>query len=124
VHVYWKEGLPKAVEKNRKYLTTLSPHVVIVTHVTPHRMQTLSYGLKRILRYRGKSARTKIIVINVLPYDLIPTTNQMDAFAADILETRSRGLSRHLRKTGALVLDWNPREENLGTKLMNYMKLR
>jgi len=124
VHVYWKEGLPKAVEKNRKYLTALCPHIVIVTHATPARMKALSYGLKRILRYRGKTSRAKTIVVNVLPYDLVPTTNEMDAFASNILEARSRGVSRHLRGTGALVLDWNPREEDLGTKLMNYMRLR
>lgn len=124
VHVYWEEALSKAVERNRKYLITLSPHVVIITHVTPHKMKDLSHGLKRILSYRGKTRKGKTIVVNVLPYDLIPKTNEMEVFAADMLEARSKGLSSHLRRTGARVLDWNPRDDTLGTKLMNYMKLR
>jgi len=124
VHVYWEEGLSKAVEKNRKYLISLSPHIVIITHVSPHRIEDLSYGLKRILTYRGKTRRAKTIVVNVLPYDLIPRRNEMEMFAANLLTTRSTRLSRQLRRTGAIVLDWNPREENLGMKLMNCVKLR
>lgn len=124
VRVYWEEGISKAVEKNRKYLITLSPHIVIITHVTPHRIKDLSYGLKRILSYRGKTRRAKTIVVNVLPYDLIPKTNEMEVFAANMLEARSKGLSSYLRRTGARVLDWNPRDDNLGMKLMNFMKLR
>jgi len=124
VCVYWEEGLSKAVEKNRKYLSTLSPHIVIITHVTPQGMKDLLYGLKRILSYCGKARRTRIIVVNVLPYDLIPKTNEMEVFAANMLEARSKGLSRYLRRTGIRVLDWNPREDNLGMRLMNCMKLR
>ncbi len=124
VHIYWREGLLKAVEKNRKYLITLSPYIVIITHVTPNRVKDLSYGLKRIASYRGKKQRTKTVVVNILPYDLIPTINDLEGFAADLLEARSKGLSRYLRRTGARVLDWNPRDQTLGTKLMNYMKLR
>ena len=124
VHVYWEEGLSKAVERNRRYLLTLSPHIVIITHITPHRIADLSQGLKRILSYRGKTRRANTIVVNILPYDLIPKTNEIEVFAANVLKDRSKGLSRYLRKMGTRVLDWNPTDDTLGAKLMNYLKLR
>lgn len=121
LRVYWQEGLSKALEKNRKHLITLSPLIVIVTHVTLRNLSDLSSGLEEIWRFR-RNRRNKegirTIIINVLPYSLIPKVNELEVFSARILETRSRALSQNARKLGARVIDWNPREEALGAKLV------
>lgn len=126
LRMYWQEGLLKAIEKNRKYLITLSPRVVIITHVTSGRLKDIVAGLTKISSFRRETrrARTKTMVFNILPYNLIPKINETEESAAKLLEIRSRELSRHLCRLRATVLNWDPENENLGTKLMNYMRLR
>lgn len=123
LRVYWLEGLSKALKKNSKYLITLSPLIVIVTHVTPSKLSDLLSGLEEIWRFRRKREGIKTIIINVLPYSLVPKANEFEVFSARMLEARSRALCQNARKLGAKVIDWNPREEALGVKLANSLKL-
>jgi uncharacterized protein (DUF58 family) len=120
LRVYWEEGLSKALERNRKYLIALSPLIVIVTHVTSSRFGDLSSGLEEIWRFRRKREGIKTIIINVLPYSLIPKVNELEVFSARILEVTSRALCQNARELGAKVIDWNPKEEALGVKLVNF----
>ena len=119
LQVYWQEGLLNALEKNRKYLITLSPLIVIVTHLTLSRLNDLSSGLKEVWRFRKKREGTKTIIINVLPYSLIPKVNELEVFSAKMLELKSLTLSKEIRKLGAKVIDWNPTDEPLGGRLVN-----
>lgn len=122
LQIYWQEGLSKALEKNRKYLITLSPLIVIITHVTLSNLNALLSGLEEIWRFRRKREGIKTMVVNVLPYSLIPKVNELEVFAARTLEARSRVLSQNVRKLGARVLDWNPREEAFGVKLVKSLR--
>jgi len=101
-------------------LVTLSPLIVIVTHVTVSRLSDLSSGLEEIWRFRRKKEGIKAIIINVLPYSLIPKVDELEVFSARMLELRSRALCQNTRKLGAKVIDWNPREEALGVKLVKF----
>jgi len=120
--VYWQEGLSKALERNRKYLITLSPLIVIITHVTLSRLSALLSGLEEIWRFRRKREGIKTIIVNVIPYSLIPKVNELEIFAAKMLEAKSRVLSQNARKMGTIVLDWNPMEEALGVKLVKSLR--
>lgn len=124
LRVYWQEGLSKALRRNMKYLITLSPLIVIVTHVTPSRFGDLSSGIEEIWKFRRKREGLKTIIINVLPYGLIPKVDELEVFSARMLEVRSMALCQNARKLGAKVIDWNPREEALGVKLVNFFKTR
>lgn len=117
LRVYWEEGLSKALQRNRNYLITFSPLIVIVTHVTPSRFDDLSSGLEEIWSFRRKREWIKAVIVNVLPYSLIPKVNELEVFSAKTLEVTSKNLCQKARKMGAKVIDWNPKEEALGVKL-------
>jgi hypothetical protein len=59
----------------------------------------------------------KTVIVNVLPYSLIPKVNELEVFSAEILEVTSKTMCQNVRKMGAKVIDWNPKEETLGVKL-------
>jgi len=63
-------------------------------------------------------------LINVLPYNIVPKTSDLEVFASDMLDTASRSLSKRLRYAGLTVLEWDPTEENVETALLNTTRLR
>jgi hypothetical protein len=67
----------------------------------------------RILAYKKTRRYVDILLINILPYNLIPKVNDMEAFAAETRDVASRSFSRQLRNLGLTVLDWKPEEESL-----------
>jgi uncharacterized protein (DUF58 family) len=121
--VYWQEGLSKALEKNRKYLISLSPFIVIITHVTPSRVDDLLSALEMIWKFRKSREEIRSLIVNVLPYGLIPKVNELEVFSAKILETRDKVIAQNARNIGARVLNWNPREENFGVKLVEFLRM-
>lgn len=122
--VFWKEGFSEAIERNKKYLLTLSPVVVVITHVASSNIDDLFQGLKKIATYQRTRRKAQVMVVNVLPYNFIPLENRLEKTTAQILETGSKGLAHRLRSTSAIVLDWNPVDEDFGTKLVTYVRLR
>lgn len=121
--VYWEEGLTKALEKNRKYILSLSPFIIIFTHVTSNRSDELLSGLETIWKFRKRKEGIKSLVVNVLPYSLIPKVNELEVFAARILETRDKIIARNAEKLGAKLMNWDPREENFGAKLVDFLRM-
>lgn len=119
------ETLAKAVEKTRTHLVNLAPFVIIITHVTSERIGELLYGIKKILSYyRRLKKASNVMVINVLPYDLIPKSSDLERSATRMLLVTNKALCRHLQRAGVIVLNWNPRTENFGTKLMKYVRFK
>jgi uncharacterized protein (DUF58 family) len=124
MEVYWDEGFSKAVERNRTNLVTRSPAVIIITHLTPSNCEDVLDGLGKILAYKRKKRRPNILLINVLPYDLIPKANDWEMFAGRMLDVASRSLSNRLRNLGIAVLNWNPRKASIQTMLLGTIRLR
>jgi uncharacterized protein (DUF58 family) len=124
LQVFWDEGFSKAVERNRRYLITRSPEIIIFTHVTQSNYKDLMEGLRKILVYKRKRREPDIVVINVIPYDFIPKVNDWEIFAAKMLDKTSRTLSNQLRNLGLVVLDWNPKKQGIEEALLTTVRLR
>jgi len=124
LQVSWDEGFSKAVERNRRCVITQSPVIVVITHLTLSNCSNLLDGLRKILVYKRRRRRPDILMINILPYDVIPKVNNWEIFAAKMLDVTSRSFSNRLRNLGLTVLDWNPRNESIETTLLSTIRLR
>lgn len=124
LQVFCDEGFSKAVEQNRKYLLTYSPEIVIITHVTQNNCVDLLNGLRKILVYRRRKKQPNILVINILPYNVIPKVNNWEIFAAKMLDATSRSICNRLRNLGLTVLDWDPKKEGMETALLSTTRFR
>jgi uncharacterized protein (DUF58 family) len=124
LQVSWDEGFSKAVERNRNNLTARSPVIAIITHVTTSNWHDLLSGFRKILVCKRRRRQPNIVVINILPYAMIPTANSWEAFAAGMLEAASRSYSERLRNLGLTILDWDPRKESLENTLLNTLRLK
>jgi len=124
LQIFWDEGFSKAVERNQRYLIPQSPGIVIITHVTTSNWGNLLNGLRKILVYKRKKRQPNILLINILPYDIIPKVNNWEISAAKMLEVASRSASNRLRNLGVTVLDWDPKKENMETTLLSTIRLR
>ncbi len=122
--VFWNEGFSKAVERNRKYLLPHSPGIVIITHVTQSNWSDLLNGVRKILVNKRKRRQLDILLINILPYDIIPKVGDLEKFAAEMLNVASRSFSNRLRNIGLTVLDWSPKKESMETALLSTTQLR
>lgn len=123
LQTYNIEDLSEAIEKNRKQLDSLSPMVVVITHITQNNIKEIVQGIKKFSAHMRKRYWTKALVINVLPYDLIPQKNTFEEFAAKILEAKSKRLSEQLRVLRVSVLNWNPKKESSRTLLIKHLRL-
>ena len=122
--IFLDEGFSKAMERNWKYLITQSPRIVIVTHVTMSNWSDLQNGLRKILVHKRRRKQPNILLINVLPYGIIPKANNWEISTAKMLDVASRIFSNRLRNMGLNVLDWDPRNESIEITLLNATRLR
>jgi uncharacterized protein (DUF58 family) len=122
---YKEESIAKTVEKIRIHLANLSPLVIIITHLTPERIDALMDGVTNILiHYRTVGRKVNVMVINILPYDLIPQSHDLAATVREMLEIENRVLCHRLQKAGIYVVNWNPQREDFGSKLMKYIRFK
>ena len=124
LQVFWHEGFSKAVERNRRYLITRSPSIVIITHVTASNWSDLQEGFRKILAYKRRRIPSDVLVINILPYSLVPKVNEWEMIAAEMLDVTSRCFSNGLRNLGLTVLNWDPTKESIGNMLLRTARLR
>jgi uncharacterized protein (DUF58 family) len=124
LQVLWDEGFSKAVKQNQKRLLNQSPMIVIITHVTSSNSGDLLDGLRKILVYKRSRRHPNILLINILPYDIIPKVNNWETYAARMLDVASRSFSSQLRNLGVTVLDWNPKKTSMDVTLLSSTRLR
>jgi uncharacterized protein (DUF58 family) len=122
--VSWDEGFSKALERNLKYLTAQAAAIIIITHVTPSNFSDLVHGLRRLLTYKKRRRHVNVLLINILPYDMVPKVSDFEIFAAKTRDQASRSYSNQLRYLGLTVLDWEPRKESLELILPRTVRLR
>lgn len=124
LQVLWDEGFSKAVKRNQKRLLNQSPMIVIITHVTSSNSGDLLDGLRKILVYKRSRRHPNILLINILPYGIIPKVNDWETYAARMLDVASRSFSSQLRNLGVTVLDWDPKKTSMDVTLLSSTRLR
>lgn len=122
--VTWDYGFSKSVEMNREYLITQATGIIIITHVASGNWVDLQNGLRKILIYGSRKAKHNVTLINILPYGIVPKTNDWETFASSVLSVASRSYSERLRSLGLTVLDWDPKEKGVETALLTTTRLR
>jgi uncharacterized protein (DUF58 family) len=123
IQIHAVEGLPEAIEKNRKQLTSLSPLIIIITHLTQNNVKELIQGIKKVSWDAKRKHLAKTLIVNVLPYDLIHKKSCFEEFTARILEVKSKRLAQQFHMLGVDVLNWNPKKENFGSFLVKHLRL-
>jgi len=122
LQIHRVEGLSAAIEKNRMLITNFSPLIVIITHITQNNVKEIIYALKKVSLYIKRKCGAKLVVINILPYDIIPKKNCLEEFSGLILEAESKRLSKQLCGLNIAVLNWNPNKENFGSLLIKHLR--
>lgn len=117
--------LPKAIEKCRRYLLGYNPLCVIITRLDTKYNGDILRGVTKLRTLRGRQRRKlPVMVISVPGYNLVPRLNKSDDNAALLLQLETRPQAHQLRRTGASLLEWNPRQENFSTALLRQVKGR
>jgi uncharacterized protein (DUF58 family) len=123
VQIHAVEGLPEAIEKSRKQLISLSPLIIVITHLTQNNLKEHIEGIRRLSGSARRRYFARTLVVNILPYDLITKKNGFEESAAKMLETKSKRLTKQFHTLGVNVLNWNPKKENFSSLLIKYLRV-
>jgi uncharacterized protein (DUF58 family) len=124
------EGLVGAVEWCKSSLFRLKPHVFIITRLDVHTSESdslrqLVQGVRQLVRLRRMGARARrpnpVGMVGVSAYGYLPGEDLLESQARDLMRWETQPLVDLLRKAGASVLEWNPRQENFSLVLMRHL---
>jgi uncharacterized protein (DUF58 family) len=116
---------PKAIEKCRRYLLGFNPLCVIVTRLDSRYNSDVVQGITKLKLMRGRRRRQlPVMVISVPGYNIVPRLNEHDDNSAMMLQLDTRPQAQQIRRLGASLLEWNPRQENFSTALLRQVKNR
>jgi uncharacterized protein (DUF58 family) len=119
------DELLSAIEKCRSYILGYNPLCIIVTRLDNRFSENVILGVKKLRQLRGRQRRKlPLIIINVAGYYVIPSRQKYDDNALRLLQLRTRPTILRLRRLGASLLDWNPRQEIFSTAFMKQVKMR
>jgi uncharacterized protein (DUF58 family) len=114
----------EAVEAAKVHLISQRPLSIIITRPEINFEETLD-GLSRIRRYTSTTRRMRpIIVINPLVYSTVAGSDEYAAFAMNILKAENRTRYHQLRRMGMSVIDWDPKKEDIGVRLLRQVRAR
>ncbi len=115
------EGLEKAAEECKSYLTRYKPYTVIITSLTSESGENLENGFKKIhkLVSRRRTKTGSILFVNVLPHHLNPTPpSEYKEYAGQLYSMEQSSLERKLRNMGASIVDWDPVKKDFSKTLL------
>ena len=116
---------PEAIEKCRRYLLGYNPMCVIITRLDTQYGGDVLKGVTKLKLLRGRRRRKlPVMVVNVPGYNIVPRLDEDDDNSALMLQMETRPLSLQIRRMGASLLEWNPRQENFSTALLRQVKTR
>jgi uncharacterized protein (DUF58 family) len=120
-----EKSLRESVQQVKPYLAGTNPLCIIITTLSRTASGNVVAGVKELAKYSRKHSRrtANLFVINVSSYPFA-AKNENESLGADILETKSLPVRRQLRKTGAIVVDWNPLEQPLAKVLLSEVARR
>jgi uncharacterized protein (DUF58 family) len=114
---------PQAIEKCRRYLLGYNPLCVIVTRLDTKYSGDVLRGVTKLRLLRGRRTRKlPVMVVTVPGYNIIPRLNEYDDNSAMLLQMETRPQVQQIRRMGASVLEWNPRQEHFSTALLRQVK--
>lgn len=113
------EPLRESVQRAKAYLTGTNPLCIVITSLSDQNNDDVFEGAKELAKY-GKALTKRnvaLLIINIVSYQFAAKT-QMENWSADILQMNSFATKTRLRRTGAIVVDWNPLEQSLAKVLL------
>jgi uncharacterized protein (DUF58 family) len=113
----------EAVERAKVHLIRQRPLSIVITRPEIDFAETLE-GLKRIRRYTTTRRLRPIIVINPLVYTAVAGSDDFATYAMTILKAENRTRYHQLRRMGISVLDWDPKKEDIGVRLLRQVRSR
>jgi uncharacterized protein (DUF58 family) len=113
-----EESLQEAAIKVRPYLIGTNPLCIVITTLSNGGYASVTDGVQELAKYSQKHDKrgAKMIIINVARYPFAAKTPAGN-LGASLLVSDVLPIERYLRKTGAIVVDWNPLEQPL-TKVL------
>lgn len=121
----YEEGLPRAIDKCRRYILGYNPLCVVVTRLDGGSPVSLIDGAKKLARLRGRMRKgLPLMVISISGYHVIAPRGPYDEAAAKLRHLETRPLVRRLRASGSSVLEWNPRQTDFGSALLKQVRTR
>lgn len=114
----------RAVEEAKTHLVQLRPLVIVITRPEIDFEQTVR-GLAAIRRQTATSRRVRpILAINPLVYSAVAGNDRYARWATTILRAENRTRYARLRRMGITVVDWDPRKEDIGVRLLRQVRTR
>jgi uncharacterized protein (DUF58 family) len=114
-----EESLRESVQRCKPYLTGTNPLCIVITTLNRQGKNDIIEGAKELAKYNRRLTKRNValLIVNIVSYHFAATNPQAN-MSADILQTKSYPTRIHLRKTGAIVVDWNPLEQPLAKVLL------
>ena len=122
-----EEPLREAVEKCQKYMVGSNPLCIILTTLAgkeeEEKISNVIGGIKEIAKHSKRHIRGSppILLVNILGYYFVADSIEK-RLAADILKVEEIPAKRRIRKSGAVVVDWDPTKEKLLNVLLKEVK--
>jgi uncharacterized protein (DUF58 family) len=120
-----KESLREAVQRCKPYLTGSNPLCIVITTLSREGKYDIIEGAKELAKYSRLVTKRNIalFVINIVSYHFA-AKSPAEIMGAEILQTNTFPIKAALRKTGAVVVDWNPLEQPLANVLLKEVGTR
>jgi uncharacterized protein (DUF58 family) len=119
------DELTKAIEKCRRYLLGYNPMCIIISRLDTRHNNDIVRGVTKLRLLRGRRTRKlPVMVVSVAGYNIIPRLDGYDDNSALMLQLQTRPQALQLRRMGASLLEWNPRQENFSTALLRQVKTK
>jgi len=119
------DEFPIAIEKSRQFILGNSPMCVIITGLDSQHADTITTGVKQLHQMLGRQRhKLPVMVINIAGYNIMPSHQEYDENACNLLKIKTRPKIQQLRHLGASVLEWSPLKESFGTALLKQVKTR
>lgn len=112
----------EAVQGAKVQLISQRPLTIVITRPEIDFGETLE-GLRLIRRYTSTSRRMRpIIVVNPLVYTTVAGSDDLAGYAMNILKAENRTRYQQLRRMGIGVIDWDPKQEDIGVRLLRQVR--
>lgn len=120
-----QEGaLERAVEHNKARLIQMRPVTIVITRPEIDFEDTIR-GLKALRRYTSTIRRLHpIFLINPLVYSVVAGNDQYAQWTTTLLRAENRSRYQVLTRMGVHVVDWDPKREDIGVRLLRQVRTR
>lgn len=116
-HLHGDNGLKKAVRECSGHLIGTVPQFIVITMAGAKNTRDIIDGIMSLRKYSPGAKVPPITLLHVKGYGL-EARGHAEETAAALLEVDNQRYLRAIRKTGALVVQWDPRSSSLSKIMM------